>query len=81
MLKEIVPFGKFAEETEYVINGVRYIVSSKFKQNETSFEFKNSIKDRTKKYLGSDFSELNYDDECDKINSVNTTAGKEDYAV
>ncbi len=56
-MKRIKDFGKFYEETEYEINGVRYIVSSKFKPINIC-KIDNTINDKLKKYLGGDFAPL-----------------------
>ena len=60
---------------EYVINGVRYIVSTQHSETENM-----TLKDRIKKYIGSDFAHLT---PAEDINTINTecvclTAGKED---
>ncbi len=63
------------DANEYVINGVRYVVSTQYSKTETM-----TLKDRIKKYIGSDFAHLTT---CNDINTINTecvcmTAGKED---
>ncbi|MBR3597103.1 MAG: hypothetical protein IKL47_09050 [Clostridia bacterium] len=63
------------ETEEYVINGVRYIVSTKHSETESM-----TFIDKIKRYLGSDFAHLT---PAEDINTINTecvcmTAGKED---
>ena len=63
------------ETEEYVINGVRYIVTTKHVETETM-----TFIDKIKRYLGSDFAHLTT---AEDINTINTecvcmTAGKED---
>ena len=63
------------ETEEYVINGVRYIVSVKHSETESM-----NFIDKIKRYLGSDFAHLTT---AEDINTINTecvcmTAGKED---
>ena len=63
------------ETEEYVINGVRYIVSTKHSETESM-----TFVDKIKRYLGSDFAHLTT---AEDINTINTecvcmTAGKED---
>ena len=63
------------ETEEYVINGVRYIVSVKHSETESM-----PFIDKIKRYLGSDFAHLTT---AEDINTINTecvcmTAGKED---
>ena len=63
------------ETEEYVINGVRYIVTTKHVETETM-----TFIDKIKRYLGSDFAHLTT---AEDINTLNTecvcmTAGKED---
>ena len=66
---------KVDNANEYVINGVRYIVSVKHSETESM-----TFIDRIKRYLGSDFAHLTT---AEDINTINTecvcmTAGKED---
>ena len=57
MEKEIVNFG--LGQSEYVINGVRYIVSAKFEQIDIkNHGGNNHLNNRLKKYITSDFAEL-----------------------
>ncbi len=83
MMKEIKSLGKFPSEALYEINGVKYIVSSKFSTLESILKIENTIKDKVKKYVGSDFADLNMENDNDILENdvMNTTAGKEDYAV
>ena len=64
-----------ADDSVYVINGVRYIVSTKHSETESM-----TFIDKIKRYLGSDFAHLTT---AEDINTINTecvcmTAGKED---
>ena len=64
-----------ADDSVYVINGVRYIVSVKHSETESM-----TFIDKIKRYLGSDFAHLT---PAEDINTINTecvcmTAGKED---
>lgn len=66
---------KVNNANEYVINGVRYIVSTKHSKTESM-----TFIDKIKRYLGSDFAHLTT---AEDINTINTecvcmTAGKED---
>lgn len=66
---------KVNNANEYVINGVRYIVSTKHSEIESM-----TFLDKIKRYLGSDFAHLTI---AENINTINTecvcmTAGKED---
>lgn len=66
---------KVDNANKYVINGVHYVVSSQYSETETM-----TLKDRIKKYIGSDFAHLT---PAEDINTINTecvcmTAGKED---
>ncbi len=83
MMKEIKSLGKFPSEALYEINGVKYIVSSKFSTLESILKIENTIKDKVKKYVGSDFADLNVENDNDILENdvMNTTARKEDYAV
>ncbi len=55
---------KDGDANEYVINGVRYVVSTQHSKTETM-----TLKDRIKKYIGSDFAHLTT---CNDINTINT---------
>lgn len=64
-----------ADDSVYVINDVRYIVSTKHSETESM-----TFIDKIKRYLGSDFAHLTT---AEDINTINTecvcmTAGKED---
>ena len=64
-----------ADANEYVINGVRYIVSSRFSETENK-----TMKEKLSDFIGSDFAHLTT---AEDINTINTecvcmTAGKED---
>ena len=61
-----------AECNEYVINGVRYIVSSRFE------ETKITMKERISAFIGSDFAHLTIADDINTLNTeyVNSTAGE-----
>ena len=66
---------KVNNSNEYVINGVRYIVTTKHVETETM-----TFIDKIKRYLGSDFAHLTT---AEDINTINTecvcmTAGKEE---
>ena len=68
-------------EQEYFINGVRYLVSSRFESVEA--EKKVTILDRIKKIIKSNIVQLRFDEVSDTIEDeyVYPTAGKENYAV
>ena len=68
-------------EQEYFINGVRYLVSSRFESVEA--EKKVTILDRIKKIMKSNIVQLRFDEVSDTIEDeyVYPTAGKENYAV
>ena len=61
-----------AECNEYVINGVRYIVSSRFE------ETKITMKERLEKFIGSDFAHLSVANSNDTMiaECVNTSTGE-----
>ena len=63
------------DANEYVINGVRYVVSTQYSKTETM-----TLKDRIKKYIGSDFAHLTTAEDINTINKecVCMIAGKED---
>ena len=52
------------DDNEYVINGVRYVVSTQYSEKGTI-----TLKDRIKKYIGSDFAHLTT---ANDINTINT---------
>ena len=67
---------------EYVVNGVRYTVESRF----VPYEIKNkqpTFHDKIKRIIRSDFIPLkvNTDEDILETDNVCLTAGKEDYAV
>ena len=64
-----------ADDSVYVINGVRYIVSVKHSETESM-----TFIDKIKRYLGSDFAHLTTAEDINTINTecVCVTAGKED---
>ncbi len=66
---------KDGDANEYIINGVRYVVSTQYSKTETM-----TLKDRIKKYIGSDFAHLTTAEDINTINKecVCMTAGKED---
>ena len=60
---------------EYVINGVRYIVSTRFSKTENK-----TIKEKLSDFIGSDFAHLTTDEDENTIQAeyVCSTAGEED---
>ena len=60
---------------EYVINGVRYIVSTRFSKTENK-----TIKEKLSDFIGSDFAHLTTTEDKNTIQAeyVCSTAGKED---
>ena len=66
---------KDGDANEYIINGVCYVVSTQYSKTETM-----TLKDRIKKYIGSDFAHLTTAEDINTINKecVCMTAGKED---
>ncbi len=79
MMKLISNFAGFPKESEYEINGVKYVVSSRF-ANANICKLENTMTDKLKKYVGSDFADLNDFENDANINNeyVITTAGKEE---
>ena len=63
------------DEKEYIINGIKYFVSSRYLTDKKSDTFENKIE----KYLGSDFTHLSPTINNDRINNeyICLTAGKE----
>ena len=63
------------EIEEYVINGVRYIVTKKFSTKENK-----TMKEKISAFIGSDFAHLTTAEDINPINTecVCMTAGKED---
>ena len=78
MMKKINDFYGFIGESEYVIGGVLYKVSSSFAPANIC-NLENTIGDKVQKYVGSDFAHLTLVPDADKIEAEYvTTAGKED---
>ena len=78
MMKKINDFYGFIDESEYVIGGVLYKVSSSFAPANIC-NLENTISDKVQKYVGSDFAHLILVPDEDKIEAEYvTTAGKED---
>lgn len=78
MMKKINDFYGFIGESEYVIGGVLYKVSSSFAPANIC-NLENTIGDKVQKYVGSDFAHLTLVPDADKIETEYvTTAGKED---
>ena len=63
------------DEKEYIINGIKYFVSSRYLTDKKSDTFENKIE----KYIGSDFTHLSPTINNDKMNKeyICLTAGKE----
>ncbi len=63
------------DEKEYIINGIKYFVSSRYLTDKKSDTFENKIE----KYIGSDFTHLSPATNNDRINNeyMCLTAGKE----
>ena len=66
---------KDSDANEYVINGVRYIVSTRFSKTENK-----SMKEKLSEFIGSDFAQLTTTEDKNTIQAeyVCSTAGKED---
>ena len=64
-----------ADANEYVINGVRYIVSTRFSKTENK-----TMKEKLSEFIGSDFAYLTTTEDKNTIQAeyVCSTAGKED---
>ena len=78
MMKKLKDFYDLGCDSEYVIDGVRYKVSSKFVPVNIC-KIENTISDKARKYVGSDFAHLTLMPIEDKIEAEYvTTAGKED---
>ena len=62
-----------ADANEYVINGVRYIVSTCFSKTENK-----TMKEKLSGFIGSDFAQLTTTQDTNTINTeyVNSTAGE-----
>ena len=61
------------ETEEYVINGVRYVVTKKFSKTENK-----TMKEKISAFIGSDFAHLTNADDINTLNTeyVNSTAGE-----
>lgn len=61
------------ETEEYVINGVRYLVTKKFRKTENK-----TMKEKISAFIGSDFAHLTNADNINTLNTeyVNSTAGE-----
>lgn len=61
------------DTNEYVINGVRYIVSTRFSKTENK-----SMKEKLSEFIGGDFAHLTTAQDTNTINTeyVNSTAGE-----
>ena len=61
------------ETEEYVINGVRYVVSTRFSKTENK-----TMKEKISAFIGSDFAHLTIADDINTLNTeyVNSTAGE-----
>ena len=64
-----------ADDSVYVINGVRYVVSTRFSKTEHK-----TMKEKISAFIGSDFAHLTIADDRKTMNAeyVCLTAGKED---
>ena len=62
-----------ADDSVYVINGVRYIVTKKFSTKESK-----TMKEKISAFIGSDFAHLTIADNINTLNTeyVNSTAGE-----
>ena len=78
-MKKLKDFYGLASDSEYVIDGVLYKVSSKFAPVNIS-KIENTISDKAQKYVGSDFAHLTKTHDKNTMNAeyVCLTAGKED---
>ena len=61
------------ETEEYVINGVRYVVTKRFSKTENK-----TMKEKISAFIGSDFAHLTIADNINTLNTeyVNSTAGE-----
>ena len=68
--------GLAPKESEYVINGVKYIVSSRYEPPKS----KETFTTRIEKFIGSDFADLTNTDDINTLENdyVCSTVGKED---
>ena len=64
---------KIDNANEYVINGVRYIVTTRFSKKENK-----TMKEKISAFIGSDFAHLTNADDINTLNTeyVNSTAGE-----
>lgn len=79
MKKQIVNLG--LGTSEYVINGVKYIVSNRFERIDIkNYKDNNHLNERLKKYIIGDFAELPVNNNDDKMTDEYdcSTVGKED---
>ena len=62
-----------SDANEYVINGVRYVVSDRFSKTENK-----TMKEKISAFIGSDFAHLTIADDIITLNAeyVNSTAGE-----
>ena len=62
-----------ADDSVYVINGIRYIVTKKFSTTENK-----TMKEKISAFIGSDFAHLTNADDINTLNTeyVNSTAGE-----
>ena len=62
-----------SDANEYVINGVRYVVSTRFSKTENK-----TMKEKISAFIGSDFAHLTNADDINTLNTeyVNSTAGE-----
>ncbi len=70
-----IKLNKDGDANEYVINGVRYIVSTRFSKTESK-----TMKEKLSEFIGSDFAHLTTTEDENTIQAeyVCSTAGKED---
>ncbi len=61
------------ETEEYVINGVRYVITKRFSKTENK-----TMKEKISAFIGSDFAHLTIADDINTLNTeyVNSTAGE-----
>lgn len=78
-MKRLKDFYGLASDSEYVVDGVLYKVSSKFVLANIC-KIENTISDKAQKYVGSDFAHLTNADDRNTMNAeyICLTAGKED---
>ena len=78
-MKKLKDFYGLGCDSEYVIDGVCYKVSSKF-ASVNICKIENTISDKAQKYVGSDFAHLTKTHDKNTMNAeyVCLTAGKED---